>query len=204
MNNPSATPRNEFLIMLTIVLGFMGAFCFQMVSIIFFAPDFSADFPIYSEACVFLLQASGACLIIGFTVIAMKAEEERQILAAAGFTAQAIAFGLSILSMFDIIDVSSIDEYVDFYRISVSSNFLYFPALLLIATYSPFRKWIRIYGFAASTPLMISTAMFLTGTRDFHLLENISNLGYGLISITYVFWSANIFLNYNKAKKARP
>lgn len=35
MNYPSATPRNEFLIMLTIVLGFMGAFYFQMISIIF-------------------------------------------------------------------------------------------------------------------------------------------------------------------------
>lgn len=56
------------------------------------------------------LQAAGACLIIGFTVIAMKTEEERQILAAAGFTAQAIAFGLSILSMFDIIEVTSFDD----------------------------------------------------------------------------------------------
>jgi hypothetical protein len=193
--------RNEKYIMITIVIGFIGAFIIQILWIGIYPPDFTGAFPIYDADGAILAQLAGAFLLIGMTVIAMKAEEERQILAAAGFTAQAISFGVSMLSIFEITGAVTLEGYENFYRLMVSSNFLYFPSLLLIATYNRLKKWIRITGFVASFPLIISNIMFMSGIRDYKLLENVSNIGYMMIGITWALWGLNIYSNYRTAHR---
>jgi hypothetical protein len=62
-----------------------------------------------------------------------KAEEEKQILASGGFTAQAIALGLAGVGPFEITSITNKETYEKFYYITLTSNFLYFPSQLLIA-----------------------------------------------------------------------
>ncbi|WP_339810785.1 hypothetical protein [uncultured Imperialibacter sp.] len=105
------------------------------------------------------------------------------------------------MSLFEITDVASVEDYQGFYRITISSNFLYFPSLLLIASYAAFRKWIQVFGFIASIPLLISTILFLVGYRDYYTLEAISNTGYFLVSLTWVLWAFNVYMNYKQESK---
>jgi hypothetical protein len=182
--------------MWTIVIGFVLAFVVNTLSAIIYPPDESGAYPVYDWRAVMIIQLGGAFLLIGLTVIAMKAEEERQILAAAGFTAMAISFGISVVSLFDIVDIVSFEQYERYYRITVSSNFLFIPALILIATYDRFKKWIRYFSVMAGVPIMVSSAMFMAGVRDYTLLENITNAGIILISLSWVCWGVNIYLNY--------
>jgi hypothetical protein len=158
----------------------------------------SGEFPVYDWRGVMIIQFAGAFLLIALTVIAMKAEEEKQILAAAGFNAMAISFGISILSIFDIADIVTFQQYERYYKITVSSNFLFIPALILIATYDRFKKWIRYLSFMAGVPFAISSAMFIVGVRDYKILEEVTNVGVLLISVTWVCWAINIYLNYKQ------
>jgi hypothetical protein len=192
--------RNEKLIMITTVGGFVLAFVINALGAMVYPPDMSGEFPVYNSQGVMIIQFAGAFLIIALTVIAMKAEEERQILAAAGFTAMAISFGISVLSIFDIADIVTFAQYERYYRITVSSNFLFIPALLLISTYHHFKRWIRYASFLAGVPFAIASVMFLSGVRDYALLENIVNVGVGAISLCWVFWAINVYLNYKKGQ----
>lgn len=76
--------RNEKLIMLTTVVSFAISFIANIMASVIYVPDFSGEYPIYSADGVMIVQVAGAFLIIALTVLAMKAEEEKQILAAAG------------------------------------------------------------------------------------------------------------------------
>jgi peptidoglycan/LPS O-acetylase OafA/YrhL len=187
--------------MLTTVVSLILAFLINMLAAVIYPPDFSGQFPIYSADWVMVVQVSGAFLLIALTVIAMKAEEERQILAAAGFTALAISFGISIMSLFDIVDVVTFDQYEDYYRITVSSNFLLIPAAVLIASYDRFKMWIRYFSVLSVTPLLIASIIFLLGVRNYHLLEITVNVGVVLFSFCWILWAANIYLNYQKDSK---
>src|SRR5690349_663786 len=108
--------RNEKLIMITTVAGFVLAFVINALGAMIYPPDMSGEFPVYNSNGVMIIQFAGAFLLIALTVIAMKVEEERQILAAAGFTAMAISFGISVLSIFDIADIVTFAQYERYYR----------------------------------------------------------------------------------------
>lgn len=189
-------PRNEKLIMLTIVVSFIMASLVNILAAVIYPPDFSGEFPIYSADWVMVLQVSGAFLLIALTVIAMKAEEEKQILAAAGFTAIAISFGVSFMSLFDIADIGTFEQYESYYRITVSSNFLLIPATILIASYDRFKMWVRYFSVASVTPILVASVLFLVGVRDYKLLENVVNVGIVLFTLSWVFWAYNIYYNF--------
>jgi hypothetical protein len=173
----------------------------QVIALILYPPDFSGEFPVYSPKMVLILEFGLAFDLIGLTIMGMKAEEDRYILAAGGFTAQAISIGLAAAGLFEILSIASREAYEKFYYITVSSNFLYFPSLILIATYGKFKRWVRIAGFMASLPLLTSTILFVVDYRDFVVLEEISSLGYILIILTQLFWAGNIYVNYKNSLK---
>ena len=191
-----AQTQNDKYIMLTIVGGFIIAFVVNTLSVLIYPPDMSGEFPVYDNDGIMMVQFSGAFLLIALTVVAMKAEEEKQILAAAGFTAQAISFGIGFLSIFDIAGIVSFEQYEEYYRITVSSNFLYFPSLLLIASYGRFKVWVRVVSTLAGIPFLVSSLMFIIGIRDYYLLESVTNVGVALVSLTWLLWSYNIYINY--------
>jgi hypothetical protein len=193
--------RNEKGIMLTIVVSFLAAFIINTLSGIIYPPDLGGEFPIYDADWAMVVQVAGAFLLIALTVIAMKAEEEKQILAAAGFTAIAISSGISIISLFDIINITTFQQYENYYRVSLSSNFLLIPAVVLIATYSHFKMWIRFVSILSVLPLLVGSVMFLFGIRNFILLEYFINTGIILNSLCWVLWAFNIYTNYRDELK---
>jgi hypothetical protein len=197
-------PQQKKQVTMAIIVSFTLPLVFQILSVTIYPPDFTGEYPIYSADGILLLQLAGAFVLLGLTIIGMKAEEEKQILAAAGFTAQAISLGLAAAGLFEITTVSSMESYEKFYYLTVSSNFLYFPSLLLIATYNKFKKWIRLSGFIASVPLLISSLLFIFRYRDFKILEEISNTGYLMVFIVYLLWSVNVYQNYRKEVSATP
>ena len=190
--------------MLAIAICFTTPIIFNFLSLLIYPPDFSGEYPIYQPDGILLIQIAGVFTLLGLSIIGMKAEEEKQILAAAGFTVQAISFGLAMASLFEITTVQSKESYEKFYYLTVSSNFLYFPSLLLIASYNKFKKWIRISGFIASIPLLISTLLFIFKYRDYKVLEEISSTGYLLVFIVYLLWANNIYRNYKQELKGIP
>ncbi len=192
---------NEKLIMLVTVVGFILAFVVNILAAIIYPPDFSGEFPVYTVDWVMVVQVAGTFFIISVTVVAMKAEEEKQILAAAGFAALAISFGISLLSLLDIADVTTFERYESYYRVTVSSNFLLIPSTVLIASYDRFRMWVRWYSVISVLPLLVASVIFLFGGRDYHLLETIVNVGIVLFSLGWVLWAVNIYANYRRDYK---
>jgi len=190
--------RKKRNVMLATVISLILSTLFQLLSVIIYPPDFSLDYPSYSPDGVLLLEFGGALLLLGLTIIGMKAEEEKETLAAAGFTAAAISMGVSMAGLFEITHVNSAESYEKFYYITVSSNFLLFPALILIASYQRFKNWIRMAGFAVSLPLLLSTILFIAGYRDYKNLELISNSGYFLLMLVCLLWAYNVYINYKE------
>jgi len=196
--------RNEKLIMLVSVVGLVLAFAINTLAAIIYPPDFSGEFPLYTVDWVMLVQVAGTSFIIALTVVAMKAEEEKQILAAAGFTALAISFGISLLSLLDIVEVTSFEQYESYYRVTVSSSFLLIPSAVLIGSYSGFKMWVRYCTVISVLPLLVVSVMFLGGVRDYHLLETVTNVGVVLFSLCWLLWAYNIYSNYRKSRRATP
>jgi hypothetical protein len=194
--------RNEKLIVLTIVVGFILAFIINISAAIIYPPDFSGEFPIYTADWAMIVQLAGAFYMIALTVAAMKAEEEKQILAAAGFTANAISFGIALLILFDIAEVANFEQYERYYRVSTAASFLAIPSFILIASYSKFKKWVRYFTLFSVTPFIISSILFLYGNRDYKLLESIMNVGVTLFSFCWLLWGGNIYVNYRNINKS--
>ena len=190
--------------MLSIVGSLLLAFVINYLAVIIFPPDFSGDFPIYAAEWALMLQIAGAFLIIALTVIAMKAEEEKQILAAAGFTAIAISNGINFMSLLDITHITTFDQFEDQYRLTISSNFLLMPATLLIATYDRFKRWIRYSTAFSMIPYLVVSIMFLVGVRDYHLLERCFIAGVVWLSINWLLWAYNIYHNYQTGQQSPP
>ena len=188
--------------MLIIVICFTLPLIIQMFGYFIYPPDFSGEFPLYSPDFVLLVEFALSINLIGVTIMGMKAEEERNILTAAGFTALAISMGLAGAGLFEITTVANVETYEKFYYITVASNFLYIPSLLLIANYDKFKLWIRVSGFVASLPLLLSTILFMAKYRDFTVLETINNTGYSLLGFLQLLWAGNMYVNYKNETKA--
>lgn len=195
--------RNEKLIMLTIVMSFVMSFIVNMLASFLYPPDFSGEFPVYHPDWAMLLQVAGAMLLVALTVIAMKAEEEKQILAAAGFTAIAISFGISVMSFLDLAEIATFEQYESSFRVTTSSNFLLVPASVLIASYDRFKKWVRYFTVLSVIPYLIASIMFLSGVRDYHQLEKVIITGVVFISLSWLLWAFNIYDNYRIDHRSR-
>src|SRR4051812_8192952 len=97
--------KQERLIILTIVVGFAVQFLCYAIALLFFPPDFSGEFPVYSQDSNLLVEFGLALNMAGATVMGIKLSDERKLLASAGFTMFAIAIGLSMSSLFEVFDV---------------------------------------------------------------------------------------------------
>ncbi len=194
--------RKKHHVMLATVICLILTALAQPLSFILYPPDFSVAYPLYSFDGILLIELGGAFLLLGLTIIGMKAEEEKETLAAAGFTAQAISMGVSMAGFFEITQINSVESYEKFYYISVSSNFLLFLSFVLIATYTRYKNWIRVAGFIACLPLLISGIFFIGGNRNYKNLELISNLGYFMLMTVYLLWAYNTYINHKEESEA--
>ena len=167
----TVTQRSEKHIMLAIMVSFSSALVTVVLSEVLYLADVTGEFPVYSINAALMTQLGSAFALVALTMLAMKAEEEKQILPAAGFTMQAISYGITSLSFFDLAGVVSFEDYENFYCITISSGFLYALSLLLITIYNRFKKWGRIVSLVSGLPFLASGILFLYGVWDYHLLE---------------------------------
>lgn len=192
--------KHERKITWFVVITFLAQPVFTIVALLIYPPDFSKEYPMYDPNGIMIVAYANALFIAGLTVLGLKLADEKKVLPAAGFTMFAISGGILTASLFEITQVVSHETYEKFYRIQSSSNFLYLPAMYLVAAYEDFKKWIRYIGLVSSIPLLISSFMFLFGSRDFKTLETISDIGFGLMAITSLSWAYNVYINYEKIK----
>lgn len=191
-------PAHEKKIYLFIITAFILQPLSAILSNIFYPPDFSQEFPVYDPDSMMVWVIGGSFGIAGLTLLGIKLADEKKVIPAAGFTMLAISCGILVTSVFEISQVVSYESYEKFYRIQTSGNFLYLPGMYLVTFYDEFKKWIRYIGLLSSITLITASILFLTGCRDFKLLETISNLGFMIFFITFFSWAYNIYLIYRK------
>lgn len=190
--------KQEKFIILTIIIGFAVQFLCYVIALSFFPPDFSGEFPVYSQDGNLLVEFGLALNMAGATVMGIKLSDERKILASAGFTMFAIAIGLTMSSLFEVFDVIDKVSFEKSYFINTCSNFLYVPAILLISTFDGFKTWIHYLSIFTALVILISGLLFMLNYRNYIVLDVITMIGYLLLSITQLMWALNVYLNYRE------
>jgi len=190
--------KHEQKITWFVVITFLAQPVLMLIAFLIYPPDFSKEFPVYDADSIMIVTYGNALFLSGLTVMGIKLADEKKVLPAAGFTMFAISAAILMTSLFEISQVVSHEAYEKFYRIQASTNFLYLPAMYLISAYEDFKKWIRYIGLVSSIPLLIASFMFLFGSRDFQILESISNSGFFLMAVTSVSWAYNVYINHKK------
>jgi len=190
--------KHEQKITWFVVITFLAQPVLMLIAFLIYPPDFSKEFPVYDPDSIMIVTYGNALFLSGLTVMGIKLADEKKVLPAAGFTMFAISAAILMTSLFEISQVVSHEAYEKFYRIQASTNFLYLPAMYLISAYEDFKKWIRYIGLVSSIPLLIASFMFLFGSRDFQILESISNSGFFLMAVTSVSWAYNVYINHKK------
>lgn len=181
-----------------VVFSFIAQPVLCILSFIIYPPDFSKEVPVYDPNSIMLMVVGTAFLIGGLTVMGVKLADEKKVLAAAGFTMLAISVGILTASIFEISSVVNMETYIKFYRIQAAGNVLYLPAMYLISEYEDFKKWIRYIGLVSAIILITASVIFLFGSRDFILLETISNTGYFVMFATTFSWAWNVNRNFKR------
>jgi hypothetical protein len=190
--------KDEKQITYFIVACFIASAFFPLLGFGLFPPDFEKEFPVYHPLSIMMNDFGAAWFLAGLTVLGLRLAEERKTMPAAGFTMLAISVGVMMASMFEITQINSEETYVKFYYIGAASNFLYLPSMLLISFYDGFKRWVRFIGLLSSLPLLATTLIFLSGYRDFVVMENIANMGYFMMFMTQLTWAYNIYSNYRR------
>lgn len=191
------THKQEKFMMIIMVTGFSASLICMTLAMTLFPPDYSNEFPIYAPESNVILQLGLALLIAASTMMGIRLAETEKI-PAAGFTMLAISTGVMMAALFETTTVFTRESYEKQYYIITSSNFLYVPAMLMIAIYKEFKPWLRWMGIISTLPLMTVSFMFLFHYRNFTRLELIGTCGYFLIMITQVLWAINVYSNYRK------
>lgn len=189
--------KHEKLITLAIVVGFTAQIFCLIIGMAFFPPDYSSEMPKYSPEGMMMMEFGIALFVFGATVMAIKLADERKVLAAAGFTMQAIQAGVIMASIFEIMNPTT-EAWEKGYYITTSANFMYLPSMLLIAACDEFKLWVRWAGIISSIPYFITSVLFFMHYRNFTNLEYIGFAGYMLMMITQIMWAVNVYNNYRR------
>ena len=173
------------------------ALCY-LFCIIFLPPDFSGEYANFSVESNFIIIFGMSLNMASVTILGIKVGDEKQILASGGFTMFAIALGLSISSLYEVVTIVDQESFDKSYFINSSSTLLYVPAILLISTYKNFSKWIHYLGVLTVIPALIGTILFVFKVASNVTIDIITTIGYLLLAFTQLMWAVNIYLNYRK------
>lgn len=183
-----------------IVICFNAQLIFMPLAFIAFPISYMNDIPQYAPGALMINNIGLSLYMIGATLMAIKLADDKQILSAAGFTALAISAGVVLASTFEIMNMKTTEAWEKSYYISGSSNFIYLPAMLLIACNAEFKKWIRVLGIVSGCVYFISSILFFLGNRDFSELEKISFIGYLLMLFVQLIWSLQVWRQFHPKK----
>jgi len=182
-----------------------GSFIASVVASIigwFFPPDFSVDPPKISEISLMMGHLQTAFVILGCTALGIKLAEEKQTMAAIGFTMMAITQGV-IFVLYLIAPEPSKENMDEVFKLFVASLFLLLPSLLLIAMYSHFPKWVNILGVVAALPWTIESILYFSTHKMTDAVGLCDFLGQLLFDATFLCWAIFI-LKKRKITFIRP
>src|SRR6185295_15953643 len=74
------------------------------------------------------------------------------------------------------------------YNIQVGGMVLFIPALFLISFYTYFPRWLRILSIVACVPYFVCNGIFMSGNRNYKLIEAIGGLGGFALGISQILW----------------
>jgi hypothetical protein len=148
--------------------------------------------PVYQRPTLIFQSLSTALLIFSCTVFGLKLTEEKQTLAAAGFTMFAIANGIGIVIFFEMRQFS-VEEYEKIYDIYSNAVTLMIPSCILIYFYDSFPRWLRIMPLVYCFIMLIVIVMFYCGYTGFNNLDQISFVGYIVMEFAQLIWGIRLW-----------
>ena len=169
--------------------------------VILYPPSMHDGHPVYAPESMVLNNLGLAFTMIGSTLLGIKLADDKRVLAASGFTAYAISCGVVMASSFEIMNPLSEEGWEKAYYITTSANFIYLPAMLLIAANDEFRKWVRWVGVVSAIPYDVSAILFMSGGRNYAAYEIINTVGYLMMLVAQMMWSINVWRNYREKLK---
>jgi hypothetical protein len=185
-------------IIIACISGLVVQFLCYLFCLLFLPPDFSGEYAVFSIESNFIIIFGMSLNMASVTILGIKAGDERQLLAAGGFTMFAIALGISISSLYEVVTIVDKESFDKSYFINSSSTFLYVPAVLLISTYKSFSKWIHYLGVVTVVPALTGVVLFTFKLASNVTIDIIVTIGYVLLSFTQLMWATNIYLVYRK------
>ena len=179
----------------TIAIGFIGSFLAFGFSL-FFPPDFSTPIPTFPKASMVSQEISLALYILGCTVLGLKLAEEKKTLPSAGFTFLAIAMGINFILYF--INLNNEQSLQDGYKTFCGMMYLLIPAMILIAFYSEFPRWVNWLGLVSLIPYIITYFKFMSNEKYSTDLDRTSFFSVILFNLTALAWGIFTLRNMKK------
>jgi hypothetical protein len=196
---PYTLSRNEDrYIIIACISGLVIQFLCYLFCVVFLPPDFSGEYAVFSMESNFIVIFGMSLNMASVTILGIKAGDERQLLASGGFTMFAIALGISISSLYEVVTIVDQESFDKSYFINSSSTFLYVPAVLLISTYKSFSRWIHYLGIVTVLPALAGVVLFTFNLASSVVIDITVTIGYLLLSFTQLMWAINIYLVYRK------
>ena len=179
----------------TIAIGFIGSFAAFAFSFLF-PPDKSKDIWVMPEASMIAQEISLALYIFGCTVFGLKLAEEKKTLPAAGFTMMAIAQGVYFILYF--MNLESPEKLIEGYNTFCGMLYLLLPAMILIALYAEFPRWVNFMGIIACIPNIMVYIKFMSTKKYDNELDFLSFISLILFNITSLIWGIFVLRNMKR------
>jgi hypothetical protein len=96
------------------------------------------------------------------------------------------------------ISINSNEKIGEAYQMFSASLFLLIPAMIMIAMYSDFPRWVNIAGIVSMIPMVAENIAF-TQTGKFTMsMMIIDFIGNSLLALTTLFWGIYVWRNAKK------
>ncbi len=186
-------------IALIILLGFISQIFFALLGIVLFPIDYSTHPPVYPVNLLLLQEVGQAFAICSMVLMGIKLADEKEVLPAAGFTILSIAFGLIMVTNFEIIAGRSNIESVDIsFQMYFGANLLAIPGILMVSMYSHYQRWLNLTAVISVIPYLITQALYFSGYKEFTVIDGISTISWILQSFVMIMWGVHAWKNRNE------
>lgn len=174
--------------------------CVAFIASFFFAMDTTSEIPSISEGMLRMGQLGTAFVILGATVLAVKYAEEKDTMASIAFTLYSIAQG--VVFVVYIISYNSKENLEEGYQTFSASLFLLAPAMVLIALYSEFPKWLRWLAILSFIPYIIENISFEIDHTFNSQIMILDGIGNSLTNIMILAWGIILIQRSRRLKKS--
>jgi len=168
-------------------IGFFATVIFFICSLIFAPfPDFTKEIPVISDVMLTFGQISTSFFILGCVTYGVKMVEEKNPLAAVGFTMLSIAQG--VIFVLYLLSYSGHEKFEEAYRMFSASLYMLTISYLIIALYAPFKLWLRILGIASCIPYITENIMYHLEHKFTETTMQIDGVGNMLFMLVTFCW----------------